>query len=113
LSDLIKNTTQLKNYFSQLPLENWYDLLSLVPRAQLGQLVPQIGDRQFARIIQSFLHEHGEHTLGKMEIIAPRTGVLSDSTMVYVWFKGVTNLPDWPMPGNIKNFVEINLRFVL
>jgi hypothetical protein len=50
-------------------LENWYDLLAFVPRRQLANLVPQIGDRQFAGIIQSFLHGFGKIKLGKMEII--------------------------------------------
>jgi hypothetical protein len=96
--------------FSQLPLENWFHFLAFVPRIQLGNVVSQIGDRQFARIIQSFLHEHGEITLGKMLTIAPRPSVHSDRPMV--WRKAATNLPDWPMPGNINNFVEIDLEFV-
>jgi hypothetical protein len=97
----------LYKILSQLPLENWFDLLALVPRSQLGQIVSQIGDRRFARIIQAFLHEHGEITLGKMVIIPPRRSVPSDRPMVKGW-----PLPDWPMPGNIKNFEAIDFKFV-
>jgi hypothetical protein len=46
-----------------------------VPRRQLANLAPQIGDRQFAYILQSFLHGFGKIKLGKMEIIALRRSV--------------------------------------
>jgi hypothetical protein len=95
-------------------LENWHDLLAFVPRSQLGNVVSQIGDRQFAHIIQSFLHDEVRKiTLGKMEIIPPRRGVSSDFAMVRVGLNEATNMPDWPMPGNIKDFGEIDLKFVL
>jgi hypothetical protein len=84
-----------------------------VPRCQLGNVVSQIGDRQFADIIQSFLHDEvREITLGRMEIIAPRPNVSSDQPMVKVGRNAATNMPDWPMPGNIKNFQGIDLKFV-
>jgi hypothetical protein len=93
-------------------LENWHDLLAFVPRSQLGNVVAQIGDRQFAHIIQSFLHDEArEITFGKMEIIPPQQNVSSDQPMVRVWLNDATNIPDWPMPGNIKDFKEINLRY--
>jgi hypothetical protein len=99
--------------FSQLPLENWHDLLAFVPRCQLGNVVSQIGHRQFARIIQSFLHDEvREITLGRMYIIPPRLGVCSDLPMVKVWPNKATNIPDWPIPANIKDFKEIHLKFV-
>jgi hypothetical protein len=101
------NSAKIPQFFSQLPLENWCDLLAFVPRAQLGQIVPQIGDRQFARIIQAYLHEHGEITLGKIVITRPRGSVPSDRPML----RG-RHLPDWPMPGNVKNFEEIDLKFL-
>jgi hypothetical protein len=53
-------------------LENWYDLLAFVPRRQLGNIVSEIGDYQFASIIQSFLHGFGKIKLGKMKIFALR-----------------------------------------
>jgi hypothetical protein len=88
-------------------------VLALVPRPQLGQIVPEIGDRRFARIVQPFLHNVGEHTIGKMTIIAPRAGVTSDRLMVRVSGIGITGMPDWPMPANIKSFVKIEVKFVL
>jgi hypothetical protein len=92
-------------------LENWHDLLAFVPRTQLGNAVSQIGDRQFAYIIQSFLHDEvKEITLGEMEIILPRKNVPSDQPAVQVSPNPATIMPDWPMPGNIKNFKEIELR---
>jgi hypothetical protein len=101
----------LHTIFSQLPLENWHDLLAFVPRNQLGNVVSQIGDRQFAYIIQSFLHDKlKEITLGKMEIIAPRPDVLNDQPVVKVVGRKATNMPNWPMPGNVRNFKKINLK---
>jgi hypothetical protein len=110
---VFKTITATHN-FSLLPTENWHDLLSFVPRIQLGNLVSQIGDSQFADILQSFLHDEVRKiTLGKMSIIAPRSYVSTDQTMVHVWPNEATNIPDWSMPGNIKNFKEIVLKFVL
>jgi hypothetical protein len=160
---IIQSQLSISHDFSQLPLENWHDLLSFVPRIQLGNLASQIGDHQFAYILQSFLHDKvREITLGKIRIIPPRRNVTSDNPVVHVWpsaeFKenrqfanilesflhdevreitpreisiipprrnvtsdkplmqvwpnAATNMPDWPMPGNIKNFVEIDLKFV-
>jgi hypothetical protein len=84
-----------------------------VPRNQLGNAVSEIGDYQFACIIQSFLHvEVREITLGKMSFIPPRPDVASDQTMVQVRPNTTPTMPDWPMPGNIKNFKEIVLKFV-
>jgi hypothetical protein len=92
-------------------LENWHDLLSLVPRSQLGNIVSEIGDYHFADIIQSFLHDPiREITLGNMRIIAPRPDVPSDHPMVKIMDKAAVNMPDWPMPGNIRNFKQIDLK---
>jgi hypothetical protein len=83
-----------------------------VPRNQLGNAVSEIGDRQFADIIQPFLHEFGKITLGTMSIIPPGTLVPpNDQPMVQFGPNTITNMPDW-MPGNIKDFKEIALRFV-
>jgi hypothetical protein len=89
----------------------WHDSLALVPRSQLGNVVSQIGDRQFADIIQPFLHEVRKITLGEMRIIAPRPYVPSDQPMVHVWPNAATNMPDWPMQENIKDFKGIDLKF--
>jgi hypothetical protein len=94
-------------------LENWHDLLAFVPRVQLGNLVLPIGDYQFACIIQSFLHDNiRKITLGEMRIIPPRPDVSSDQPMVKVGCNAATNMPDSSMPGNIKDFKEIVLKFV-
>jgi hypothetical protein len=85
--------------------------LAFVPRSQLGNVVSQIGDRQFAYIIQSFLHDPlRKITIGEMEIIPPRSNVSSDQPMVKVDRNAATNMADWPMPANIKNFVQIDLK---
>jgi hypothetical protein len=93
-------------------LENWYDFLEFVPRSQLGNVVSEIGDYQFTYIIQSFLHEFAKITLDKMIIIPPQPDVHNGQPMVHVMPNTTTNMPDWPMPGNIKNFTEIVLKFV-
>jgi hypothetical protein len=92
-------------------------VLAFVPRRQLGKAAYQVGDRRFARILQLFLHdERREITLGRMEIIPPRYDVPSDRPMLRLrdyhseWAS--TDLPDWPMPGNVKNFNGIFLKFV-
>jgi hypothetical protein len=47
-----------------------------------------------------------------MEIIAPRPDVSSDQPMVKVGRNSATNMPDSSMPGNVKDFKEIILKFV-
>jgi hypothetical protein len=94
-------------------LENWHDLLAFVPRPQLGNVASEAGGRQFAHILQSFLHDEvREITLSEMRIYAPRPDVSSDQPMVKVWPNEATNMLDWPMPGNVKDFKEIHLKFV-
>jgi hypothetical protein len=86
-------------------------LLAFVPRSQLGNVVSQIGHRQFAYIIQSFIHDPvREITLGSMEVVPPRRGISSDQPMVRVGRNEATNMPDWQMPENIKDFKEIDLK---
>jgi hypothetical protein len=88
-------------------------LLALVPRSQLGIVVAEIGDYYFTQIIQSFLHDEVRKiTLGEMHIIPPRSGVSSDQQMVKVWPNEATNMPDCPMPRNVKNFMAIHSKFV-
>jgi hypothetical protein len=97
-------------------LENWFDLLALVARRQLGMAAYQVGDRQFARILQSFLHDKRcKITLGRVEIIPPRPNVPIDRPMARDWYYGykTMDLPDWPMPKNVKNFHTISLKFVV
>jgi hypothetical protein len=47
-----------------------------------------------------------------MFIILPEINVSSDQPMVQVWPNAATNMPDSPMPANIKNFKEIKLKLV-
>jgi hypothetical protein len=118
--------------FSQLPLENWADLLPFVPRRQLVKIVKQLGDRQFAKILQFFLSDLCQITLDHMRIVAPRRNDPNpngDGPIVEVrkempqfyssW--GMqrppcdleTNLPEGPMPNNVKDFKLIELRFAI
>jgi hypothetical protein len=72
-------------------------MLEFVPRRRLGQIVPQIGDRQFAGIAQSFLHNYGRITLANIYITGPSHRLIQHD--------------DVPMPENVKDFLFINLRF--
>jgi hypothetical protein len=117
----------LTTFFSQLPLENWADLLPFVPRPQLVEIVKQLGDGQFAKILQFFLTKEGQITLGHLRILAPRENDTNcDGPIVEVhkerppfhpdmWPPSdlETNLPEGPMPNNVKDFKLIELRFVL
>jgi hypothetical protein len=108
-----------------LPLENWTDLLPSVPRRQLVQLLFQLGDRQFASILQFFLTEVGQITLGHLRIVAPRENDPNGGGPVVEVRKGLsdwewthppdmeTNLPEGPMPKNVNNFKRIELRFAI
>jgi hypothetical protein len=95
-------------------LETWYDWLALVPRYRLGQIVPMIGDRKFASIVQPFLHEYGEVTIDRIEIVAPYEEDPSGHPRVRTW---QNNLPlryemaETQMPANIRNFNKFELRF--
>jgi hypothetical protein len=71
-------------------------MLAFLQRRQLGQIVPQIGDRRFARIAQSFLHNFGRITLANIYITGPRHRLIQH---------------DVPIPENVKDFTFINLRF--
>jgi hypothetical protein len=51
-----------------------------------------------------------------MKIIPPRHYVPSDRPMVqshYKYERATVDLPDLPMPGNVKNFGGISLEFAL
>jgi hypothetical protein len=99
-----------------LPLENWADLLPFVPRDQLVKIVKQLNDRQFAKILQFFLTKEGQITLDHLRIVAPGPTV---EVRKKFWSAGKvpppsdleTNLPEGPMPNNVKDFKTIELRF--
>jgi hypothetical protein len=80
----------------------------------MGNIASQIEDRKFAGNLQSFLREHREITLGRMEIISPRYYAPNDRTLVlgrHDEYEAV-ELPNSPMPENVRNFEEITLTFV-
>jgi hypothetical protein len=66
-----------------LALENWADLLPFVPRNQLVKIVKQLGDRQFAKILQFFLTKVGQITLGHLRIVAPRKEMFFGRTVAW------------------------------
>jgi hypothetical protein len=102
-------------FCSQLSLETWYDWLGFVPRHRLGQIVPMIGDRKFASIIQKFLHEYGEITIDHIKIVAPYEEDPSGCTRVRVWQNNRPlqfKMAEAQIPTNIKSFHYFVLRFV-
>jgi hypothetical protein len=107
--------------------EVWFDMFEFVPRHQLGQIVPKIGDRRFAAIVQPFLHEYGQISLDKIfAIVAPYEEHPSDpGPRVRVWHQDPEDVDEdgdvadhvlrvkmanVPMPENIKNFKSLGLR---
>jgi hypothetical protein len=123
------NFPTFTTFFSELPLENWADLLPFVPRLQLVEIVKQLNDHQFAKILQFFLTEVGQITLDNLRIVAPRENDPNGGGPIVEVRKKVppfraqlvvlppsdleTNLPEGPMPTNIKNFKRIELRFAI
>jgi hypothetical protein len=87
-------------------------LLAFVPRRQLGNAVSEIGDYQFASIIQSFLHGFGKIKLGLMNTLSPDFSEDETAVLVSENTGMITNMPDWPMPQNVKDFKGIVLKFV-
>jgi hypothetical protein len=100
---------------SHLPLENWVDLFGFLPRRKLVQLLPQICDREFAEAIQYFLLKIGKITLSHLAIFPPRQ---SDGNgrpkMENICTEQQVEMAqaDTTMPGNIKDFLSIRLRFI-
>jgi hypothetical protein len=87
-----------------------------VPRHQLGQVVPQIGDRKFASVVQSFLHEYGEISIDRIQIVAPYEEDASGHPRV----RALQNhsplrfeMAEAQMPANITNFEDLYLGFQL
>jgi hypothetical protein len=118
---MFANFPQFLNFtHSQLPLENWADLLAFVPRHQLVEIVGQIGDRHFARALQFCLHKIGKVFLGGLRIFPPRKkDGQNGRPFVKLWRKHFgwgqqkLALADLPMPENVKWFKSIYLRFAL
>jgi hypothetical protein len=86
--------------------------LGFLPRHQLGQIVPMIGDRRFASIVQQFLHEYGEITVGHIGIVAPYEEDPHPRVRArqnHSWLR--TKMAEAQMPANIKNSKCLELRF--
>jgi hypothetical protein len=89
-------------------LETWVELFGFLPRLQLVDLLPQINDRHLAEAVQYFLLKCGKITLGNLRIDAPLYYEVNGHGRRMVQ---KVLAPDTPMPGNIKNFRLIYLRF--
>jgi hypothetical protein len=86
-------------------------MLAFVPRHRLGKIVPMIGDRKFASIVQPFLHEYGEITIDRIQIVAPYEED-PDGTNPRVRARKLKfEMVEAQMPANIKNFTDLVLRF--
>jgi hypothetical protein len=100
-----------------LPLENWTDLLPFVPTHQLVRIASRTADRQFATILQFFLHKYAKFTLGHIEIFEARKRSkailrqLLEMRPGFVAFGPKMTLPDMAMTKNVNNFQSIGLRF--
>jgi hypothetical protein len=95
-------------------------VFGFLPRRQLAELVPQIGNWYFASKAQFYLHECGQITLAYL-IIGPSENddnhpnhPIVDVVVDPEEDQYFTNLPlaDVPMPTNVKNFQGIRIRFV-
>jgi hypothetical protein len=110
-------------------MEIWFGILPFVPRHQLGQLIPQVGDRRFAGIAQFFLHDEVDNkvTLGNISIDLDASGspkLTLGTWQEYVPGPQAEELPwidirqlvlpatDVPMPANIKDFLSLYIEFV-
>jgi hypothetical protein len=86
-----------------------------MPRHRLGEIVPMIGDRKFASIVQPFLHEYGEITINYIEIVAPyEEDPSGPRPRVRVWRNHSQlrfEMAETQMPANIKKFNYLELRF--
>jgi hypothetical protein len=84
-------------------------VFAFVPRPQMAELVPQIGDWYFATKAQYYLHECGKITLDEFWIKSSTRGngspVISKDYAMQQEFP----LANVPMPENIINFKKICL----
>jgi hypothetical protein len=107
-----------------LPLETWTDIFGFLPRPQLPELVPQIGDWHFAGKAQYYLHECGRITLGNLDIRRSTSWINRKNGLPVVKFyedhykyNAINNKSDWeypladvPIPNNIIDFEGIHIR---
>jgi hypothetical protein len=82
-----------------------------VPRPQLLELVPSVGDRKFASFAQFFLHKCGTISLGTLLIKSAGDGNGPTISGHYGELEmPLADLP-MPMPVNIKSFEHMELWF--
>jgi hypothetical protein len=103
-----------------LPLETWADIFGFLPRRQLAEIVPEIGDWHFAERAQYFLHECSKITLDSLEIRRSSSWINRKVPIVKLYDDDDDEehktgwefpLADVPIPKNIKNFKYIHIRF--
>jgi hypothetical protein len=107
-----------------LPSETWTNIFGFVPRPQLAELVPEIGDWRFAEKAQYYLHEFGRITLGDIYIRKPtawinrKNGIPTvrlcyDDDDEHQYFGWDFPMADVPIPKNVINFEGIRIRLAL
>jgi hypothetical protein len=106
-------------FFSDLAVENWYDLLAFLSRPKLAQFSLRVGNRRFASILQTFLHKYVRQiTLRPINLTETRNrhetirrARVNLWAIYNNWGYDEYTVADWPMPENIINFESIQLRF--
>jgi hypothetical protein len=107
-----------------LPSETWTNIFGFVPRPQLAELVPQIGDWRFAEKAQYYLHEYGKISLGYLHIRRstswmnrkngpPIVKLCNDEDYEHEYFGWDFPMADVPIPKNITNFEGIHIRLAV
>jgi hypothetical protein len=116
-SSLAQMEKELSPCLRLLPLETWTDIFGFLPRPQLAEIVPEIGDWRFAEKAQYYLHEYGRITLGDLDIIKSISWINRKNGIPTVKLSNDDQadweypLADVPIPKNIINFEEIKIRF--
>jgi hypothetical protein len=119
-SSLDQMEIELPPCFRLLPLETWTEIFGFLPRPQLAELVPEIGDWRFAEKAQYYLHEFGRITLGDLYIRRSISWINRKNGIPIVKLCAedeITYKPDWeypladvPIPKNIIYFRSIDIR---
>jgi hypothetical protein len=120
-SSLDQMEKELSPCLRLLPLETWADIFGFLPRPQLAELVPQIGDWHFATKAQYYMHECGLITLCDMYIRRstswidrkndrPIVKLCHEHAYEHQYFGWDFPLADVPIPKNIINFEYICIR---
>jgi hypothetical protein len=84
------------------------DVFFFLSRSQLVAFSPHICDRQFASIVQFFLHKCGQITLGSLQI---KTSPNGNGPIVVDQNDRELPLAEGPIPSNVVNFKGVHLRF--